>query len=291
MNAVTVIGLGAMGSALATAFLNKGRRVTIWNRTEKKAERFAAKGATVAKTPADAFAASGVTVVCVDNYAVLLELLKTEGCAKSIEGKTVIQLSTGTPHDARNAEGILHAHRANYLDGAILAYPEGIGADETAILVSGEEAVFLQCESLLRDLAGGTTFVGSNVGNAAALDSAALSAVLGLYAGFLHGVAICEKENLPVLEFGQMIAEKMPIAAAGVLQLGERIASASFNETQASLKTYAEVARRLLIHAETSRINASFPEYASKILALGESKGLGEQDLAALIAVFREKHL
>jgi len=229
--------------------------------------------------------------VCVDNYAVLLELLKTEGCAKSIEGKTVIQLSTGTPHDARNAEGILHAHRANYLDGAILAYPEGIGADETAILVSGEEAVFLQCESLLRDLAGGTTFVGSNVGNAAALDSAALSAVLGLYAGFLHGVAICEKENLPVLEFGQMIAEIMPIAAAGVLQLGERIASASFNETQASLKTYAEVARRLLIHAEASRINASFPEYASKILAQGESKGLGEQDLAALIAVFREKNL
>jgi len=291
MNAVTVIGLGAMGSALATAFLNKGRRVTIWNRTEKKAERFAAKGASVAKTPADAFAASGVTVVCVDNYEVLFELLKTEGCSKSIEGKTVIQLSTGTPHDARNAEGILHVHRANYLDGAILAYPEGIGADETAILVSGEETVFLQCESLLRDLAGGTTFVGSNVGNAAALDSAALSAVIGLYAGFLHGVAICEKENLPVLEYGQMIAEQMPIAAAGVLQLGERIASASFKETQASLKTYAAVAKRLLTHAETSRINASFPEYASKILAQGESKGLGEHDLAALIAVFREKNL
>ena len=288
MNAVTVIGLGAMGSALATAFLNKGRRLTIWNRTEKKAERIAAKGAAVAKTPADAFAASGVTVVCVDNYDVLFELLKTEGCSKSIEGKTVIQLSTGAPHEARNAESILHAHRANYLDGAILAYPEGIGADETAILVSGEEAVFLQCESLLRDLAGGITFVGPNIGNAAALDSAALSAVIGLYAGFLHGAAICEKENLPVLEYGQMIAEQMPVAAAGVLQLSERITSASFNDTQASLRTYAAVARRLLIHADTSRINSSFPEYASKIFSRGESKGLGEKDLAALIGVFRE---
>jgi 3-hydroxyisobutyrate dehydrogenase-like beta-hydroxyacid dehydrogenase len=28
---VTVIGLGAMGQALAAAFLKSGRRVTVWN--------------------------------------------------------------------------------------------------------------------------------------------------------------------------------------------------------------------------------------------------------------------
>ena len=289
MSNVTVIGLGAMGSALATAFLNKGRVVTVWNRTETKAEGLAAKGARVAKTPAEAMRASDVIVVCVDNYEAFEEILKTGGCSESVKGKTVVQLSTGTPHDARIAEGLLNSIGAGYLDGAILAYPEGIGAEETAILISGAEATFSQCENLLKDLAGGITFVGPSVGHASALDSAALSAVIGLYLGFLHGVAICEKENLPVPAFGHMLAEQMPVAAAGTLHLSERIAAESFNDTQASLKTFAAVARRLLIQAGNSGLNASFPAYATEIFAQGEIKGLGSKDLAALIAVFREK--
>jgi phosphoglycerate dehydrogenase-like enzyme len=35
---VSVIGLGAMGSALARALLHNGDRVTVWNRTSAKAE-------------------------------------------------------------------------------------------------------------------------------------------------------------------------------------------------------------------------------------------------------------
>ncbi|MBV8135996.1 MAG: NAD(P)-binding domain-containing protein [Deltaproteobacteria bacterium] len=42
--AVTVIGLGDMGSALARAFLANRRRVTVWNRTAAKATAFNAGG-------------------------------------------------------------------------------------------------------------------------------------------------------------------------------------------------------------------------------------------------------
>jgi 3-hydroxyisobutyrate dehydrogenase-like beta-hydroxyacid dehydrogenase len=35
---VSVIGLGAMGSAIARLLLESGARVTVWNRTEAKAE-------------------------------------------------------------------------------------------------------------------------------------------------------------------------------------------------------------------------------------------------------------
>jgi 3-hydroxyisobutyrate dehydrogenase-like beta-hydroxyacid dehydrogenase len=43
--AVTVLGLGEMGSALAGAFLGGGLPTTVWNRSPGKADALVAKGA------------------------------------------------------------------------------------------------------------------------------------------------------------------------------------------------------------------------------------------------------
>lgn len=55
---MTVIGLGAMGSALAETFLATGHRTTVWNRSADKADDLVAKGAVRAATVTDAAAAS-----------------------------------------------------------------------------------------------------------------------------------------------------------------------------------------------------------------------------------------
>src|SRR5258705_12797684 len=55
------IGLGAMGSAVATNLVNKsGHAVTVWNRTEAKAEPLVAAGAKLAKTPKEAGAGKSI---------------------------------------------------------------------------------------------------------------------------------------------------------------------------------------------------------------------------------------
>ena len=45
MSDVSVVGLGAMGSALARALMRAGHRVTVWNRTASKAEALVREGA------------------------------------------------------------------------------------------------------------------------------------------------------------------------------------------------------------------------------------------------------
>ena len=65
---VTVIGLGNMGAALASALVKSGREVTVWNRTSAKAAPLVAEGARLAPTIADAIAASDVIVICVFSY-------------------------------------------------------------------------------------------------------------------------------------------------------------------------------------------------------------------------------
>lgn len=40
MSDISVIGTGAMGSALARALLKAGREVTVWNRSPEKCDRW-----------------------------------------------------------------------------------------------------------------------------------------------------------------------------------------------------------------------------------------------------------
>ncbi|MCC5812679.1 MAG: NAD(P)-binding domain-containing protein [Ectothiorhodospiraceae bacterium] len=65
MSDITIIGLGAMGSALASAYLAKGMEVTVWNRSAERAAPLVAKGARLAENAAGAIDASTLILVSV----------------------------------------------------------------------------------------------------------------------------------------------------------------------------------------------------------------------------------
>ncbi|KAF9968690.1 hypothetical protein BGZ70_010196, partial [Mortierella alpina] len=69
---VSIIGLGAMGLVLATKFVEKGYKTTVWNRSTEKALKFAAEheNAHAATTVAQALEASNLVIICLlDNKA------------------------------------------------------------------------------------------------------------------------------------------------------------------------------------------------------------------------------
>ncbi|HHQ4482190.1 TPA: NAD(P)-binding domain-containing protein [Aeromonas veronii] len=94
MRHLSVIGLGAMGSALATTLLKAGHPVTVWNRSAAKAAPLQAQGATLAPSVGAAIAASDMTLVCVDNYAVSQQLL--DEARDAVVGKLLVQLSSAS---------------------------------------------------------------------------------------------------------------------------------------------------------------------------------------------------
>ncbi|MCS3835219.1 3-hydroxyisobutyrate dehydrogenase-like beta-hydroxyacid dehydrogenase [Aeromonas veronii] len=132
MRHLSVIGLGAMGSALATTLIKAGHPVTVWNRSAAKAAPLQALGATLAPSVGAAIAASDITLVCVDNYAVSQQLL--DEASDAVAGKLLVQLSTGSPQGARALESWSHARDARYLDGAILCFPDQIGTSDASII-------------------------------------------------------------------------------------------------------------------------------------------------------------
>ena len=68
---VAFLGLGKMGCALVPHLLNAGHIVTVWNRNTTIAEKFAAQGAEVARSAADAVTKCEVVFTLLLNDAVL----------------------------------------------------------------------------------------------------------------------------------------------------------------------------------------------------------------------------
>jgi 3-hydroxyisobutyrate dehydrogenase-like beta-hydroxyacid dehydrogenase len=119
--AVTVLGMGLMGRALAEQFLKDGRPTTVWNRSTGKADGLVARGARPARTVVEAVERSALIVVCVSTYGVVRELLDPLGDA--LADRTLVNLTTGTPRQAREMAAWAKERGVDYLDGAIMAIP------------------------------------------------------------------------------------------------------------------------------------------------------------------------
>lgn len=287
MSEASVIGLGAMGSALARALVRSGHRVTFWNRTPQKAASLVGDGAVLASSVALAVAASPVVIVCVDNYDVTRAILGADDVAAGLSGRVLVQLSTGNPQEARDGEAWARERGAEYLDGAILAFPDQIATPEAIILVSGAESAFRKSEPLLQRFAENVSFLGENVAAASALDCAVLSFFLGSILGALHGARICEAEGLRVDEFGSLLADIAPVVGGDIKHLGAIIQAGTYEHPQASLRTWAGAVGRILQHARDAKINVEFPVFASALFRKGIAAGFEEEEVASLIKVLR----
>lgn len=284
---VSVIGLGAMGAVLARELLRHRHRVTVWNRTSAKAEALVRTGAVLAKDAASAVAASPFIVVCVDDYEATQRILGESAAAAALAGRTLIQLSTGSPQDARGCEDWARARGADYVDGAILATPSQMGRPDTTIFVSGAAAPFRRSQSLLQSLGGNVVYLGEQVGAASALDSAALSFLFGGILGFLHGARICEAEGLRVDSFGSMVAALAPVVGEMIQRQGESIHAESYETPESSVRICAKGFELFVRQAREAGIDDSFPTFGSGIFAQAMAAGYGEEAVSAVIKVLR----
>ncbi|MGK3983626.1 NAD(P)-binding domain-containing protein [Sorangium sp. So ce136] len=288
MSEVAVIGLGPMGFALARVLLERGDRVTVWNRTAAKAEPLVAQGAALAASVAEAVQASAVVVVCVADYNATYRLLEARDVAAALAGKVLVQLSTGTPEDARRGEAWAKERGVDYLDGAILAIPNQIGKPESTILVSGSDAAYRKSKALLERMAGTVPYFGEKVGTASALDLAFLSyAFLGLI-GFYHGARICEVEGLSVADLGSMLADVAPAIGAMIKHDAHVIQAGTFGDPQSSVDACWRGLEILVRQAKEAGINADLPSFAAGLFRKGVTAGYGAESPGALMKVLRE---
>lgn len=285
MGDVTVVGLGAMGAALAQTLIAAGRSVTVWNRTPGKMEPLIATGARGAANLAEAVAASRQVVICLPDYEVTAEIFDHGEVAPLLKGRSVIQLSTATPNEAAASQIWFNKRGAAYLDGAILCWPGNIGTPKGQIAVAGLETVFAENRETLAQLAGDLRYLGSNIRAPATVDLAFLSRTVGIIFGSIHGALVCEAEGVPVSEFTAILPP-----GDRAVSLTETIHDASFetiSDTGASVDVAGSAVTRMQQQANDAGINSEFPDLLCDWVRRAQVAGFGSQETAAVIKAIR----
>lgn len=283
MSEVTVMGLGEMGSAIARAFIDKGLKTTLWNRTKSKASNLIERGAIYAETPGQALKMSPVTVICLSSYEDTNHILKDLSPGE-LEGKTIIQLTSGIPSDVRKLSNLMDGFGAKYLDGAILAWPRQMGTDEAVICLSGSSQVLKGNEDTLKKLAT-LNYVGEDISKASALFSAVLGYLSYHWIGFCHGVRICESEGIDVSLYGKVISELAPVLGVDSVHMSKVISEGKFHNPESTLKTAGTDIIRLVDHAKDTGLSLEMAEFAARIFKRGIDQGHGAEEHAAIIKV------
>ncbi|MEV0765550.1 NAD(P)-binding domain-containing protein [Nocardia sp. NPDC050435] len=279
--AVTVLGLGLMGRALAAALLAAGHTTTVWNRTPGKAGELVAAGARPAATAAAAVRASALTIVCLTDYPAVYDLLDTA----DLTDRTLINLTSGDSAQARTAARWAEQRGARYLDGAIMAVPPVIGTAEAVLLYSGPRADFETHEPTLAAL-GTASHLGDDHGLASLYDVAGLAMMWSVLNAWLQGTAMLRTAGVDAATFAPFARQ----IAAGVAEwlpgYAEQIDRGAYPAEVSALATDARAMVHLVEESEALGVNAELPRLIKAMADRAIAAGHGDEQYPVLIEEF-----
>ncbi|MEZ0472872.1 NAD(P)-dependent oxidoreductase [Luteimonas salinilitoris] len=284
MKTVTLLGLGRMGAALATALLRAGHAVHVWNRSAHKAEPLLALGARTGTLEA-VLAASDLIVVNVLDYGASDALLRTPEAQAALDGKTLLQLTSGSPRQARDAGGWAARYGIAYLDGAIMATPGFIGQPGATLLYAGPQPTFAQWREVLLAFGGNPVFVSEDFGGASALDSVLLTQMWGALFGHLQAVAVARAEGIPLDTYAKHVRAFQPVVDAAGADLVARVRDGrdlGDADTLATLAAHYSAFVHLRDVTAQHGLHAAIPEAFDRLFRAALDDGHGGDDFALL---------
>lgn len=284
-DAVTVIGLGLMGSALAKAFLDNGHTTTVWNREAARAEALVAAGASGAASPADAVRSSGTVVVCVSDYDAVRDVLDVAG--DSLSGRTLVNLTSGTPEQCRQTAAWAQDAGVDYLDGAIMAIPPFIGQPQAMLLYSGSQSGFDENQALLESLGTGM-YLGADAGLAALYDLGLLCSMWSMLMGYFHAAALVATENVTAAEFTPLVSGWLTGLIGFLPQVAEEIDKRDYTTDVSKLAASAAGLDHLVHASRAQGIGVDVPAPIQALIDRGMAAGYSEESLTALIELIRQ---
>ncbi|MBB5441392.1 3-hydroxyisobutyrate dehydrogenase-like beta-hydroxyacid dehydrogenase [Pedobacter sp. AK017] len=223
--AVTVLGLGKMGTAIAKTLLKENVRITTWNRTVDKSLVLEPEGAITASTVTEAIMSSQVVIISLSDYGVVDSLLRP--LHNLMADKLIINLTNGSPIQSRQTANYLMSAGAHYLDGGIMAIPPMLGQRNALLLFSGSETAFNHHKELLTTL-GTCHFIDEDPGRAALYDLALLAAMYGMFSGYLQSIALIKSAQVKAREFTPMVVQWLQAMTQTLSRMGEDIDSKSY---------------------------------------------------------------
>ncbi len=195
---VAFIGLGVMGYPMAGHLARAGHRVTVWNRTRTKAERWQADhGGRVAASPREAAEAAEFVFTCVgDDPDLRAVALGEEGILAGLRAGAVWGDHTTASADiARELHAACRERGAGFIDAPVSGGQVGAEKGTLTIMCGAEEADFARLEPVMRAYGRSVTLMGGP-GSGQLTKMVNQIAIAGLLQGLAEAIEFARRAGL-----------------------------------------------------------------------------------------------
>lgn len=160
---LTFLGLGVMGYPMAGHLAQAGHRVTVYNRTQSKAQQWVKEfGGSMANTPREAAQGADMVLCCVGNDNDLRSVvLGPDGAlAGMASGSLFIDHTTASAEVARQLHGEAAALGVGFIDAPVSGGQAGAQNGMLTIMCGGDPQAFERSTPVLESFAQAVTLLG-----------------------------------------------------------------------------------------------------------------------------------
>ena len=206
---VAFLGLGVMGYPMAGHLAGAGHRVTVYNRTEKKAQQWAQEfGGKSAKTPRAAAAAAQIVFSCVGNDADLASVMLGDDGAFAGMRKDAIAVdnTTASARVARELHSEARKRGLHFVDAPISGGQAGAVNGQLTVMCGGDKPAFDRAQPVAMAFAKAVTLIGdSGAGQLAKMVNQLC--IAGLAQGLSEGISFGQAAGLDMKLVLQVIGK------------------------------------------------------------------------------------
>src|ERR1700680_4470450 len=277
-----------MGSGMASNLLKAGYQLTVWNRSAKKCDSFARKGARVADTPADAARYVDLVMYSLSNDQAVEEVVfGAKGILSGIkEGQIAIDMSTVLPATSLREQEAYAKRRAEFLDAPVFGSKQESAKAKLWIMAAGNKAIFEQVRPVLAHLGQTVHYFGKN-GNAAAMKLVGNLIVALELEALSEGLVLAQKAGLDlntVMEVVKVADFRSPLLVSN----GQNILKRNFS-TSFALQLMLKDAGLIEKFGESLKSPIPALRVAEKNLASAVALGFGKENASALIKALEKE--
>ncbi|MFI4902039.1 MAG: NAD(P)-dependent oxidoreductase [Burkholderiales bacterium] len=195
---VAFLGLGVMGYPMAGHLARAGHRVTVYNRSADKAQKWvAAYGGKRAASPAEAAAGAELVMMCVGNDDdVRAVAAGAHGAlAGMAKGTILVDHTTASAVVAREVHAAAAARGIGFLDAPVSGGQAGAENGKLTVMVGGDAATFARAEAVMAHYARAVTLLGGP-GSGQLTKMVNQICIAGLVEALAEGIAFAERAGL-----------------------------------------------------------------------------------------------
>ena len=276
-----------MGAPMTLNLLKAGHQVTVYNRTQRKAEALVNEGAIAANSPKQAAASADIIIICVsDSPDVEAVVLGEGGIIHGAQpGSLVVDMSTISPSVTRAIAQKLAAKNIQMIDAPVSGGSEGAQQGTLSIMVGGAAADVERARPVLEAMGHTITHVGE-IGAGQTTKAINQIIVAGTYWSVAEGMALGLKAGLDMEKVVQAVGN----GAAGSWGLTNRSGNMIANDYPLGFRVRLHQ-KDLAIALQTAReLELPLPvaAYVEQIENGLMAKGYGDEDVSAIARSVRE---